>query len=322
MCYFPQSYKVFCNFVQLLTTKQHSMADNSNSWKRYLTRYEQFLRLEKNLSDNTVAAYMSDLLQLRQMAEQEGVTPRWVSRQMVERLMAEQYDRGHTPRTQARMLSSVKGFFNYLLMEDEIAESPAQFVEGPRIPRGLPDVLTPDEVNRLIEAAAQHPTNGLRNAAMLEMMYSSGLRVSELTQLCFSDIFAEDGYVRITGKGDKQRLVPMSHTARELIREYRDTARPSDASSDYVFLNSRRKPLTRVMVFYIIKQAAFDAGIEREVSPHTLRHSFATHLLAGGASISQVQDMLGHESITTTEIYTHVDITDTARTLEESHPLG
>ena len=297
------------------------MADNPKSWKRLLARYEQFLRLEKNLSDNTVAAYMSDLAQLRRRAAEEGVTPRWVSRAMVESLMAEQYDLGHTPRTQARMLSSVKGFFNFLLMEEIIDESPAQFVEGPRIPRELPDVLTPDEVNRLIDAAATHPTNGVRNAAMLEMMYSSGLRVSELTGLCFSDIFADDGYVRVTGKGDKQRLVPMSQAAIDMIREYRDTARP-EANSDYVFLNQRRKPLSRVMVFYIIKQAAADAGITREVSPHTLRHSFATHLLAGGASISQVQDMLGHESISTTEIYTHVDVTDTEKTLEESHPLN
>lgn len=297
------------------------MADNPKSWKRLLARYEQFLRLEKNLSDNTVAAYMSDLAQLRRRAAEEGVTPRWVSRAMVESLMAEQYDLGHTPRTQARMLSSVKGFFNFLLMEEIIDESPAQFVEGPRIPRELPDVLTPDEVNRLIDAAATHPTNGVRNAAMLEMMYSSGLRVSELTGLCFSDIFADDGYVRVTGKGDKQRLVPMSQAAIDMIRAYRDTARP-EANSDYVFLNQRRKPLSRVMVFYIIKQAAADAGITREVSPHTLRHSFATHLLAGGASISQVQDMLGHESITTTEIYTHVDVTDTEKTLEESHPLN
>lgn len=297
------------------------MADNPKSWKRLLARYEQFLRLEKNLSDNTVAAYMSDLAQLRRRAAEEGVTPRWVSRAMVESIMAEQYDLGHTPRTQARMLSSVKGFFNFLLMEEIIDESPAQFVEGPRIPRELPDVLTPDEVNRLIDAAATHPTNGVRNAAMLEMMYSSGLRVSELTGLCFSDIFADDGYVRVTGKGDKQRLVPMSQAAIDMIRAYRDTARP-EANSDYVFLNQRRKPLSRVMVFYIIKQAAADAGITREVSPHTLRHSFATHLLAGGASISQVQDMLGHESITTTEIYTHVDVTDTEKTLEESHPLN
>lgn len=297
------------------------MADNPKSWKRLLARYEQFLRLEKNLSDNTVAAYMSDLAQLRRRAAEEGVTPRWVSRAMVESIMAEQYDLGHTPRTQARMLSSVKGFFNFLLMEEIIDESPAQFVEGPRIPRELPDVLTPDEVNRLIDAAATHPTNGVRNAAMLEMMYSSGLRVSELTGLCFSDIFADDGYVRVTGKGDKQRLVPMSQAAIDMIRAYRDTARP-EANSDYVFLNQRRKPLSRVMVFYIIKQAAADAGITREVSPHTLRHSFATHLLAGGASISQVQDMLGHESITTTEIYTHVNVTDTEKTLEESHPLN
>ena len=269
------------------------MADNSKSWKKWLGKYEQFIRLEKNLAENTVCAYLSDLAQLRALAEAEDVTPRWVTPEMIERLLAQQL----------------------------IDESPAQFIEGPRIPRDLPDVLSADEVNRLIECAAQHPTNGLRNAAMLEMMYSSGLRVSELTGLCFSDIFAEDGYVRITGKGDKQRLVPVSRTAIEMIREYRDKARP-DKQSDYVFLSSRGKPLSRVMVFYIIKQAAADAGIKCEVSPHTLRHSFATHLLAGGASISQVQDMLGHENITTTEIYTHLDISDIARALEEYHPLG
>ena len=297
------------------------MADNSKSWKKWLGKYEQFIRLEKNLAENTVCAYLSDLAQLRALAEAEDVTPRWVTPEMIERLLTQQFDNSATPRTQARMLSSIKGFFNYLLVEEVIDESPAQFIEGPRIPRDLPDVLSADEVNRLIECASLHPTNGLRNAAMLEMMYSSGLRVSELTGLCFSDIFAEDGYVRITGKGDKQRLVPMSQTAIEMIREYRDKARP-DKQSDYVFLSSRGKPLSRVMVFYIIKQAAADAGIKCEVSPHTLRHSFATHLLAGGASISQVQDMLGHENITTTEIYTHLDISDIARALEEYHPLG
>ena len=285
-----------------------------------MLEYEQFLRLEKNLAENSVKAYLRDLAHLRRMAEAEGVKPEGVTSEMIERLIA-QTSSSTTPRTQARLLSSLTGFYNYLLVEERIENTPMLTIEAPKISRKLPDVLTIEEVNSLIRAAESHPTNGVRNAALLEMMYSSGLRVSELTGLRFSDIFLADGFVRITGKGDKQRLVPISQEAVRRINDYRNNHRPN-SKNEYVFLNAQGKPLTRVMIFYIIKQAALVANITKNISPHTLRHSFATHLLAGGANISQVQDMLGHESITTTEIYTHVDTTQTAKMLEEFHPLG
>lgn len=295
------------------------MADTTKIWNTRLRRYEQFLRLEKNLADNSVRSYLRDLGHLRSLAEQSGVSPEKVSEQMIEQLLL-QMSASTTPRTQARLLSSLKGFFNYMLLEEMIESSPVQSIEAPKISRELPDVLSIEEVESLIEAASQHSTNGVRNAAILEMMYSSGLRVSELTSLRFSDISPADGYLRIVGKGDKQRLVPISQAALDRIMTYRDTSRP-DANNEYVFLNAKGKPLTRVMIFYIIKQAALVANITKNISPHTLRHSFATHLLAGGATISQVQEMLGHESVVTTEIYTHVDTTATERLLREHHPL-
>ncbi|MBE6208744.1 MAG: tyrosine recombinase [Rikenellaceae bacterium] len=296
------------------------MADTSKIWSRTLKRYEQFLRLEKNLADNSVRSYMRDLAHLRRLAEECDVAPEKVSQELIEQLVAQMSART-TPRTQARLLSGLTSFYNYLLINEQIDESPVQNIEAPKISRDLPDVLTIDEVDRLISTAATHQTNGVRNAAMLEMMYSSGLRVSELVGLRFSDIFPAEGYVRVVGKGDKQRLVPISQAALERVVEYRNGPRP-ESNSDFLFVNAKGRPLTRVMVFYIIKQAALQAGITKSISPHTLRHSFATHLLAGGASIAQVQEMLGHESITTTEIYTHVDTTFTEHTLEEFHPLG
>ena len=296
------------------------MADTSKIWDKTLKRYEQFLRLEKNLADNSVRSYMRDLGHLRSLAEESGIAPEKVSQELVEQLVAQKSART-TPRTQARMLSGLTSFFNYLLLNEQIESSPVQNIEAPKISRELPDVLTIDEVDRLISMAATHQTNGVRNAAMLEMMYSSGLRVSELVGLRFSDIFSAEGYVRVVGKGDKQRLVPISQAALERVVEYRNGPRP-ETNSDFLFVNAKGRPLTRVMVFYIIKQAALQAGITKSISPHTLRHSFATHLLAGGASIAQVQEMLGHESITTTEIYTHVDTSLTEKILEEFHPLG
>ena len=296
------------------------MADTSKIWTQTLRRYEQFLRLEKNLADNSVRAYMRDVAHLRRMAQESDVAPSKVSQQMIEELLARMATRT-TPRTQARLLSGLTGFYNYLIIEEKVDSSPVQNVEAPKISRELPEVLSLAEVDMLIQTAALHPTNGERNAAMLEMMYSSGLRVSEVVGLRFSDIFPAEGCVRIVGKGDKQRLVPLSQAALQRIADYRADSRP-DCNSEFVFVNAKGKPLTRVMVFYIIKQAALQAGVTTKISPHTLRHSFATHLLAGGASISQVQEMLGHESITTTEIYTHVDTSLTEKILEEFHPLG
>ena len=295
------------------------MADTPKSWKKALDEYENFLRFEKNLADNSVKSYMSDLGQLAKFAAESGISPIKITPGDIDCFIGSMPK--CKPRSQARLVSSMKGFFNYLLLEDRIKSSPVELISTPKIPRTLPDVLTIEEVDALIAAAEQNPTNGTRNGALLEMLYSSGLRVSELTQLRFSDVFVAEGVVRVVGKGDKQRLVPISQSAVDKINAVKASL-GKDFHSGYIFVNNKDKPLSRVMVFYIIREAALRAGISKSISPHTLRHSFATHLLAGGASISQVQEMLGHRNITTTEIYTHINITALNRTLEEYHPLG
>lgn len=215
----------------------------------------------------------------------------------------------------------MKSFFNFLLLEGVIETSPVEFVEGPKIGRKLPEVLSTAEIDGMIATFDMDTDLGVRNAAMMETLYSCGLRVSELVNLRLGDLFFDDGFIRVTGKGDRQRLVPVSGTARERILKYL-TLRDGSVGTDILFLNVRGRGLTRVMLFTILKQAAASAGIVKTVSPHTLRHSFATHLLEGGASIRQVQEMLGHESILTTEIYTHLDTTHLRRTIDEYHPLS
>lgn len=296
------------------------MADCSLRWADQTRRYKSFLRLEKHLAPNSVAAYMRDLRDFTAFAVEQGVTPRFVTRSMVEEFMATLYDKQASRRTQARVLSGIKSFFNYLLLTEQIKATPADDVQTPKIPRRLPDVLTVDEVNSLIDAAAEDANNGVRNAAILETLYSLGLRVSELTALRFGDLFFEEGFVRVTGKGSKQRLVPAGDAVRQRIRAYVEVREQS--GKDFVFLNNRGNALSRVMVFNIIKTSALRAGITKSISPHTLRHSFATHLLQGGASVRQVQEMLGHESILTTEIYTHIDMSHLRQTLRRAHPLA
>ncbi len=207
-------------------------------------------------------------------------------------------------------------FLQFLLITDRIAASPVEFIVSPKFGRQLPDVLSTDEIDRIIAAVDTSTTKGLRDSAMLETLYSCGLRVSELTALRMSDLFFGEGYIRVIGKGDKQRLVPVSTMARDRIQLYLEHRHPYRANEDTVFLNNRGRRLTRVMVFTVIKQAAARAGIDKRISPHSFRHSFATHLLEGGASIRQVQELLGHESILTTEIYTHLDNEHLRQTVE------
>jgi integrase/recombinase XerD len=285
-------------------------------------KYRNYIKLEKRLADNTVESYMRDLGQFAGFVCAEyNVTPKWVTAPMIEAFMASLYDLGAEKTTQARILSGVKSFFNFLLLEETIDTSPAEFVEGPKPGRKLPEVLSTDEIDNIIATFDPTTDLGVRNAAMMEAMYSCGLRVSELVGLRLGDLFFDDGFIRITGKGDKQRLVPVSNTARERILQYL-AVRDGRVGTDTLFLNNRGRALTRVMVFLVLKEAAAAAGISRVVSPHTLRHSFATHLLEGGASIRQVQEMLGHESIMTTEIYTHLDTAHLRKTIDEHHPLS
>ena len=217
------------------------------------------------------------------------------------------YSRNSSAASQARRLSGVKSFYNYLLINDKIEQLPTDNIENPRLDRTLPDVLTVEEIDAMLATFDMTTSKGCRDSAMVEVLYSCGLRVSELTSLKISDLFFGEGYIRIVGKGDKQRLVPISSIARDKIQLYMDHRSPASRSEATLFLNNRGKPITRVMVFNIIKQAALLAGIDKQISPHTLRHSFATHLLEGGANIRQVQELLGHESILTTEVYTHVN---------------
>ena len=294
------------------------MAENTKKWEETGRRYRTYIKLEKRLSENTVESYMRDLRQFAHfILRQYDVTPRKVERTMIERYMGWLFERGREKTSQARCLCGIRSFFNFLLISDQIEASPAEFVDTPKFGRHLPDILTTAEIDRIIAAVDTSTVKGLRDCAMLEVLYSCGLRVSELTSLRLSDLFFGEGYIRVIGKGDKQRLVPISTVARDKIQRYLEKRRSARSGEEVVFLNNRGGQLTRVMVFTILKQAAQRAGIDKHISPHTFRHSFATHLLEGGASIRQVQEMLGHESILTTEIYTHLDSDHLRHTLEE-----
>ena len=276
------------------------------------------MRLEKHLSDNTIESYMRDLAQFAHyILRMYDVPPKKVEPEMISNYMSRLYELGREKSSQARALSGIKSFFNYLLLEEIIDSSPAELIEAPKSSRPLPDTLSTEEIDRLIGSIEDSTTKGLRDRAIMEVLYSCGLRVSELCDLKLGELFFGEGYIRVIGKGDKQRLVPMSSIARSRIQLYMDVRSKERRKEEILFLNNRGKKLTRVMIFTIIKQAAQRAGIEKKISPHTFRHSFATHLLEGGANIRQVQELLGHENILTTEIYTHLDDSHLRQTLEE-----
>ena len=298
------------------------MAENTKKWEEAGRHYRTYIKLEKRLAQNTVEAYMRDLRSFAHfILRMYDVPPAKVEEPMVQRYVAWLYDRGREKASQARSLSGVKSFFNFLLISDRIESSPAEFVLTPKFGRHLPDVLTTGEIDRIIAAVDGTTPKEIRDAAMLEVLYSCGLRVSELTSLRIRDLFFGEGYIRVTGKGDKQRLVPISSTARERIHRYLEVRRSARAGEETLFLNNRGSSLTRVMIFTILREAARRAGIEKKISPLSSRHSFATHLLEGGASIRQVQELLGHESILTTEIYTHLDDSHLRQTVEEHLPI-
>ncbi len=284
------------------------MAENRKRWEDIARKYRTYIKLERRLSDNSVDSYMRDLAAFAHyILRMKDIPPRKVEEQTIEQYMAWLYDRGCKKSTQARVLSTLRSFFGYLQLLDQIEASPVEFIESPRLSRKLPDVLSLEEIDRIISAIDPSTTKGLRDRAIIELLYSCGLRVSEATELRMSDLFFGEGYIRVIGKGDKQRLIPISPLARERIHLYLEQREDRGGNQEALFLNNRGKPLTRVMIFTLLKQAAALAGVQKKVSPHTLRHSFATHLLEGGASIRQVQEMLGHENIVTTEIYTHLN---------------
>ena len=298
------------------------MAENSEKWKKTILAYRTYIRLEKNLAKNSIEAYIRDLTDFAHfILRMYDVPPTKVEQYMIERYMGFLFERQRTKSSQARELSSIKGFYTYLLLTDRIETLPTEFVSAPKAGRHLPDTLSVEEIERIINSISPQTAKGRRDRAMLELLYSCGLRVSELIALRMSDLFLGEGYIRVIGKGNKQRLVPIGSTARERIMLYiddrREAVKAKTKCSDTLFLNNRGSALTRVMVFLVIRQAVANAGIDKRVSPHTFRHSFASHLLAGGAGIRQVQEMLGHESIVTTEIYTHLDKSHLRDTVEK-----
>lgn len=299
------------------------MADYSKSWQEILRRYRTYIAVEKRLSANTVEAYMRDAERLASFcsALERPVGPTRVTSEHIEQHLSELFDQGLEPRSQARVLSSLRSLFGYMMIIDRIESSPLDQIESPKVGQHLPDVLSIGEVDSIIEAIEPTTMLSTRNRAIIEMLYSCGLRVSELVELRFEDIDFEENLVRVTGKGDKQRFVPLGDMARARLEDYmtyrRDIATTDRQSAGIVFLNRRGQKLTRVMIFTLIRKAVAAAGITKTVSPHSFRHSFATHLLMGGADIRQVQVLLGHSDITTTEIYTHLDFDHLRRTVEE-----
>ena len=295
-------------------------------WEDSKKGFEIFLRLEKSLSQNSIAAYINDINKLMAFLDEsfKRLTPEKVRLNHLRSFIEYINDRGVSPRTQARTISGIKSFFKYLLMEGKINSDPTTLLESPKIGRKLPDVLTMEEIDLIIDGVDLTKSEGQRNKAMLETLYSCGLRVSELVNLKVTNLFFDQGFIKIEGKSEKERLVPVSSKAIEEITKYlqgyRKTLRISPESENVLFLNRRGKKLSRVMIFTIIKNLAEKVGLNKKISPHTFRHSFATHLISGGADLRAVQEMLGHESILTTEIYTHLDRDYLKNTLTHFHP--
>ena len=300
-------------------------------WQSYIKGFQGYLMLERSLSENSIEAYIRDVskfVEFLALREYE-LNYKEIELTHLQEFIHYVNELGLQPRSQARVISGLKAFFKYLMVEDLLDESPAALLEAPRLDRKIPHVLTPDEINLIISALQfeQNEYIKIRNVAMLETLYACGLRVSELTGLRISNLYLDIGFIKILGKGNKERLIPIGESARSAISIYLDhhdgrqsLKRIHQEHADILFLNRRGKQLTRVMVFTIVKKLAGLAGIKKKVSPHTFRHSFATHLIEGGADLRAIQDMLGHESITTTEIYTHLDTDFLRETILQFHP--
>lgn len=290
-------------------------------WKEVLIEYQSHLKLEKSLSANTLEAYLRDIKKLQKFTDTK---PLQITSSEVEEFLYQFAKENYAARSQARLVSSLKSFFNYVQYEEWRTDNPAELLETPKLGLKLPDTLSVEEIDQLIAEIDLGTAEGERNRAILETLYGCGLRVSELTELKLSDLFFEENFIRVIGKGNKQRLIPISDYTIKYIDIYRKEIRVhlpiQKGFEDFVFLNRRGKKLTRVMIFTIIKNLAEKAGLRKKISPHTFRHSFATHLLKNGADLRSIQMMLGHESITTTEIYTHLDDTSIREAVLKFHP--
>lgn len=294
-----------------------------NTTERLLSDFSNFLLLERGLSGNTLESYHTDVIHLLEFLEERELSLTDVDTDALHQFLCTLRDLGISPRSQARMLSGIRAFFRFLRLEGYTDTDPCELLEAPRFGRTLPDILSVEDIDSMIAALDPEKDETPRNHAIIETLYGSGLRVSELVELRMSRVNLDEGYVIITGKGNKQRLVPLSPESIRLIGEYlpiRERLKIKPDSSDILFLNRRGGMMTRVMVFYVIRDSAAAAGIIKRVSPHTLRHSFATHLLEGGANLRAIQEMLGHESISTTEIYIHLDRSRLRSELMEHHP--
>ncbi|MFI3263335.1 MAG: site-specific tyrosine recombinase XerD [Rikenellaceae bacterium] len=296
------------------------------NWEEQILEYKTYLLLEKGLSANTIEAYMRDIILFREfISDNFDITPESVQYEQIENFLAYLYDQGSSTTTHARVISGVKSFFNFLYLYDKIETLPTELVDSPKIKRKIPDVLTVEEILKVVNSIELKTILDYRNRAILDVMYSCGLRVTEVCNLKISDLFFNDGFIRVIGKGDKQRLVPVNNKMIKSVNDYLELRNESTVyykSEDILFLNRRGKQLSRIMIFNIVKTYVELAGIHKKVSPHTFRHSFATHLLKGGVDIRFVQEMLGHESITTTEIYTHLDLEHKRAIVEKFHPLN
>lgn len=288
-----------------------------------LQEYESYLSLERGMSGNTCEAYVSDVCHLLEYLEEEGINPSEVSESDLHGFICTLRDLGIGARSQARILSGIRSYYKFLKLAGIIENNPTDLLESPRLGRHLPEVLSTEEIDMMIEQIPSDKDESLRNHAIIETLYGSGLRVSELTDARLSRLSFDDGCLIVEGKGSKQRIVPVSPVAIDLIQEYlpqRARLNIKPDSQDIIFLNRRGGKMSRIMVFYIIRDLAAAAGILKTVSPHTLRHSFATHLLEGGASLRVIQELLGHESLETTEIYVHLDRSRLRKELLSHHP--
>lgn len=288
-----------------------------------IRKYQQYLKLEKALSANTLDAYLTDLDKLLRFLKAENIDMLSVTLDDLQRFTAGLHDIGIHPRSQARIMSGIKSFFHFLIMADYREDDPSELLEGPKIGFKLPEVLTVEEIDTIIATVDMSKKEGQRNRAILETLYSCGLRVSELCNLKLSELYFDEGFIKVEGKGSKQRLVPISPRAIKEIKYWlleRNVGKIKKGFEDYVFLARWGNSISRIMVFHLIKELAEKAGITKNISPHTFRHSFATHLLEGGANLRAIQCMLGHESIATTEIYTHIDRNMLRSEIIEHHP--
>jgi integrase/recombinase XerD len=299
------------------------------NWEMHIKHFGHYLKIERSLSANSIEAYLHDVQLLRQFMEMKApqITPLTVTSKHLQAFLQYVNELGMSAYSQARILSGIKAFYKYLLFDELVSADPTALIEGPKLGRKLPDTLSYPEIETLLEAIDLSSPEGGRNRAMLEVLYSSGLRVSELVDLKLDNIDPEIGFLRVVGKGNKERLVPVGRDALKFMKIYKDELRgkpphkPAQKGFEsYVFLNRNGRKLTRVMIFTIIKNLAKHIGLKKTISPHTFRHSFATHLIEGGADLRAVQEMLGHESITTTEIYTHLDRDYLRQVVQEFHP--